>query len=466
MDTQTHLISPTRQMEPIAVENLLINFTTEFHRIWDNTGSKSKPGSFWRPTPAPDLLPGYFPLGDLVISGRDNINEKRVMAVVREGDLQNAEAGKGPALSRPNDYQWVWSDTGSRANGDCSIWRPIPPEGYVALGLVCSNDSSKPSFNAVRCVRADLVVASSASTLIWSDKGSGADRDFSTWTVSPPSAPAGEIYFAPGTFIGANGYSKPAAPITAYALRMPIPLQVQTPPAAPVLTGHDASAALTPSRITQVVRLPWFAVSDPLMPSLVQLKTSPFYRLERTDHYLLVGEGRNSSDMHRPFRWRASRAQSFEMVRTFTRNTGLDIGNQWSSAMSALQSAITCSARLGDSFCNTGSAPYEWVNSSEAEVIALVGKNRFAAVYLMQSDYRLLREDGSQVEGRLSFTDMDSLHLADYPAELEPAKDTKKELEKQTAVAPEQEPEKLPAAEPKADPQPTTGSAIVTDTAP
>ena len=27
MDTQTHLISPTRQMEPIAVENLLINFT-------------------------------------------------------------------------------------------------------------------------------------------------------------------------------------------------------------------------------------------------------------------------------------------------------------------------------------------------------------------------------------------------------------------------------------------------------
>ncbi|WP_207294251.1 Vps62-related protein [Pseudomonas sp. FW215-L1] len=466
MNTQTSLNSSVRQMEPIAVENLLINFTTEFHRIWDNTGSNSKPDSFWRPTPAPDLLPGYFPLGDLVVSGRDNINDRQVMAVVREGDPQNAEAGKGPALSRPDDYQRVWSDSGSRANGDCSVWRPIPPEGYVALGMVCSNDRNKPSFNAVRCVGADLVVAASANALIWSDKGSGADRDFSTWSVKPPTAPAGEIFFAPGTFIGANGYSKPAASITAYALRMPIALQVDTPPAAPVLTGHDASAILTPPKITQVVRLPWFTVSDPAMTSLVQLRTSPFYRMERTDRYLLVGQDQNSTDMHRPFRWRAGRAQSFEMVRTFTRKTGIDIGSQWPSALSAPESAITCSARLGDSFCNTESAPYEWVNSEQAEVIALVAKNRFAAIYLMQSDYRLLREDGSQVEGHLSYTDMNSLHLTDYPAEPEPSKDTKKELEKPTAIEPEKEPEKLPAAEPVADPQSTKESATVTDTAP
>ncbi len=106
MSTQTSLNSSVRQMEPIAVENLLINFTTEFHRIWDNTGSNSKPGSFWRPTPAPDLLPGYFPLGDLVVSGRDNINDRQVMAVVREGDPQNAATGKGPDLGPPGNYHW------------------------------------------------------------------------------------------------------------------------------------------------------------------------------------------------------------------------------------------------------------------------------------------------------------------------------------------------------------------------
>lgn len=53
--------APARPMESIKVENLLINFTTEFHRIWDNKGSRSKPGGFWRPHPAPDLLPGFFP---------------------------------------------------------------------------------------------------------------------------------------------------------------------------------------------------------------------------------------------------------------------------------------------------------------------------------------------------------------------------------------------------------------------
>ncbi|WP_085712769.1 MULTISPECIES: Vps62-related protein [unclassified Pseudomonas] len=466
MNTQTSLNSSVRQMEPIAVENLLINFTTEFHRIWDNTGSKSKPGSFWRPTPAPDLLPGYFPLGDLVVSGRDNINDRQVMAVVREGDPQNAGTGKGPALSRPDDYQWVWSDSGSRANGDCSVWRPIPPEGYVALGMVCSNDSSKPSFNAVRCVRADLVVASSANALVWSDKGSGADRDFSTWSIKPPTAPAGEIFFAPGTFIGVRGYSKPEAPMTAFALRMPIPLQVDTPPAAPVLTGLDASAALLPSKVTQVVRLPWFAVSDPVMTSLVQLRHSPFYRMERTDRYLLVGQGKNSTDVHQAFRWRAGRAQSFEMMRAFTRNTGIDIGNQWPSPMNTTQPVIACSARLGDSFCNTESAPYEWANSSEAEVIALVAQKRFAAVYLVQSDYRLLREDGSPVEGHLSYTDMDSLHLVDYPSEPEPAQGPKTEPEQRLPVEPMNEPAKQPTVEPQVDPQLPAESAVVTDTAP
>ena len=40
-------------MEPIMQDNLLINFTTEFHRVWSTNGSKAKPATFWRPTPAP-----------------------------------------------------------------------------------------------------------------------------------------------------------------------------------------------------------------------------------------------------------------------------------------------------------------------------------------------------------------------------------------------------------------------------
>jgi len=183
-------------------KNLLINFTTEFHRIWDTRGSKSKkPGAFWRPTPPPDVLPGFFPLGDVAVSGNDNVNGKRVVAVVCEGDPQSEGATKGKALSRPDDYEQVWKDSGSGSRTDGSIWRPIPPDGYVALGLVCSNNHEKPSLNAVRCVRADLVIASGVGDVIWDDRGSGAEQNFSAWSTDPPAAAAGEIYFAPGTFV-------------------------------------------------------------------------------------------------------------------------------------------------------------------------------------------------------------------------------------------------------------------------
>ncbi|MGY2440696.1 Vps62-related protein [Pseudomonas sp. SDO52101_S400] len=457
MHTQETIKSPTQPMDPIRVENLLISFTTEFHRLWDNKGSKSKPGSFWRPTPAPDLLPGYFPLGDVVVSGRDNINEQRAVAVVCEGDSQ----AEKKALSKPVDFKLVWRDTGSRANGDCSVWRPVPPEGYVALGLVCTNDSNRPSFNAIRCVRADLVIASSANTLIWNDQGSGANQDFSAWSIQPPVAPTGEIYFSPGTFVGAASYNKPATPITAYALRMPIPLQVDPAPAPPILTRNEASTALTPSRVTQVARLPWFAVTDADLRPVAQLRASPFYRVQRTDQYVLVGHGHNTDAVHRAFKWRADRVQSYERLRAFTRRTSIDLSGHWRSMTPTLQSGMVYSANLSDGFAHNGSTAHEWFNSASADVIALVARQRFAAVYVIQSEFRLLREDGSQVEETISYTDLDSLHLAEYPQEAEPpAKPAEEPVE---VVAKEQE---LPPTQIQAEPQVPETLPAPTDNAP
>ena len=127
------------------------------------------------------------------------------------------------------------------ARSDASIWRPIPPDGYVALGMVCSNGREKPSLNTVRCVRADLVIASPVGDVIWNDKGSGAKQNFSAWSIHPPTAAAGEIYFAPGTFVGAASFSKPATHVAAYSLRMQIPLQTNPAPEAPVLIGIQCS---------------------------------------------------------------------------------------------------------------------------------------------------------------------------------------------------------------------------------
>ncbi|MGB8920057.1 MAG: Vps62-related protein [Pseudomonas sp.] len=404
--------TPTRHMEPIRHDNLLINFTTEFHRIWDSAGSRAKPAAFWRPTPAPDALPGYFPLGDVIAAGFDNLNNASAVAVVVcEAQVASTDPAKGKALSRPDDFELIWKDSGSGSKKDGAIWRPIPPEGYVALGCVCSNDHDKPSLNAVRCVRADLVTASKVNELIWSDKGSGAKQSVSVWSIAPPVAAPGETHLAPGIAISDNGYARPES-FSAYSLRMPIALKMNARPVAPTLNGRIPPSELDTS--THTAKLPWFTIKDPLLTPLEQLRSSPFYLLQRTDRYLLVGHEHNPESANRTFRWTAPRVQGPASLLIFARATSVKFEGQWQSSM---PTAMAFSAHLEDDFTQSKPHSTEWFNSIPMEIIAFAPKNRTVAVYLIQSDYRLLRADGTPVTDSFSYTDGNSLHITEYTPE-------------------------------------------------
>ena len=414
--------APSRPMESIKVENLLINFTTEFLRIWDNKGSRSKPGGFWRPSPAPDSLPGFFPLGDLAVSGHDNINNRRVVAVVCEGEPPSAGANQGKALSKPDDFEQVWKDTGSGAKTDCSIWRPVPPEGYVALGLVCADGLDKPSVNSVRCVRADLVVAASIDTMIWSDKGSRAKQDFSVWSVLPPVAAAGEIHFAPGTFVGVNSYTKPATHAAAHALRMRISLKAEPSPVPPSLTGYEPPTSSQSATVTQTARLPWFAIKDPNLSAFEQFRTSPYYLLHRKEKYVLIGHGHNTSSSGKTFKW-TDEAPTAESLETFSRLTSVEVGVEWSSRLPEFSISLSptfsveFSAKLGNSFSPVGTQNSRLIGPLATHVVTIVAKKRIVAVYRTQFDYQLLRSNGTQVASEGSYSDYDKLHLSEYPPE-------------------------------------------------
>lgn len=407
MNTDDTVTLASTLTESIKFDNLLINFTTEFRRIWDSSGSESKPAAFWRPSPAADLLPGFFPLGDVAVNGHDNINEKRAVMVVCEGEQPAGEDSKGPALRPPMDFENVWKDTGSGAKADCSIWQPIPPEGYVALGQVCSNGRDKPLLNSIRCVRADLVVSSPISDLIWNDKGSGAKHSFSAWGIYPPDASAGEIYFAPGTFVGVSTYNKPVTHSTAYALRMNIPLHISPAPPVPVLSKSIQPSPCEPSKLTQIASLPWFTVVDPDLKPLEQLRTSPAYRLERTDQYVLVGYANNESDASQTHRWSARRPQNYGNLGVFSRLTSIAIDGKWPAKTPAM-----FSARLNESFAFTGPSG-GWSGPVAVEVITVVAKKRAVAAYELQSTYRLLRADNTEVPTEVSYIDGNSLHMAE-----------------------------------------------------
>jgi hypothetical protein len=403
-------------MEPIMQDNLLINFTTEFHRVWSTNGSKAKPATFWRPTPAPDALPGYFPLGDVLFPGDANINGEMVAAVVCEKDMAGSLSTKGKALARPADFELVWKETGAPGVTRMSIWRPLAPVGYVALGLVCSNDYCKPSLNSVRCVRLDLVIVANVGDLIWNDKGSGAKLSFSAFGIEPSTAAAGDIHFAPGTFVGIQGYSKPAAPSTAYGLRMQIPLQVSASPQIPTLTGYTKPVVNEPATVTQIARLPWFAVRDHAHPG-EQFRNSPYYELKRTDEYVLIGHERNESDKHRAVKWTAPRLQNAVTMRMFHSFTAMEIVKAWPTVPLSDIRMTKFSACLPKSLTRTETSSNGWNELRSQVVVAMAPKQTAVAVYQMQSHYELVREDGTQVAVDFGYTDDSSVLLTQYPPE-------------------------------------------------
>ncbi|MNY67690.1 hypothetical protein D3C86_2053190 [compost metagenome] len=49
----------------------------------------------------------------------------------------------------------------------------------------------------------------------------------------------------------------------------------------------------------------------------------------------------------------------------------------------------------------------------------MAAKHKSVAVYLLESHYELTREDGTQVTGKIGYTDDSSVHLTQYPPEKE-----------------------------------------------
>ncbi|UHC84472.1 hypothetical protein LS633_11935 [Pseudomonas sp. NIBR-H-19] len=56
----------------------------------------------------------------------------------------------------------------------------------------------------------------------------------------------------------------------------------------------------------------------------------------------------------------------------------------------------------------------EWLDTSAIDVVAVVDSHKAVAVYLIQSDYSLVRADGTPVTTTFSYTDGRSLHISQY----------------------------------------------------
>lgn len=417
-------------MTLLRFKDLLINFTTEFDQCWSDWGSGADESfTVWRPSTSSDALKHFSSLGDVAVGSHRNINQQRIVAVVSDANQMD-----GTALRPPDDYQLVWKDSGSGAAANGSIWRPVPPPGYVAMGHMCGMQHEKPSRNAMRCVRADLVIASTTGDRIWADHGSGADKDFSAWTISAPHAEPGEINLAPGTFVAHASHGKPPEHTPTYSLRLQLTAPVISPAPPPALSAYEQPSLRQPSHASTVCELPWFCVRDPVLGATLQLQDSPHYQVQRTDTYVLAGFGHNPSAASKPFTWTATKGADRSATQTLKSTSSVELFTQWPTHPNLFM--MNFSAQFDTDFTHTQHSVNAWLTRSPLEIITYIPAHKAVAGYLIQSEYKVLRQDGSQLANAVIFTNGDQVHMSEFPAH-EPEPNPAIVNEPPAAVSPE-----------------------------
>ena len=150
--------------------------TSDLVMVTNNKGSGARVNmTIYRPK---TLDEGWYWIGDLVETSY-NAPTQQVMLV---------HANDSSALAAPVDWKYVYSDYGSGADLDTSVWIPVPPTGYVALGCVAVQGYKKPVLPGFRCVNKSYCVDGTEGSMIWNDKGSHGRYDIALWSVTPADA--------------------------------------------------------------------------------------------------------------------------------------------------------------------------------------------------------------------------------------------------------------------------------------
>ncbi len=179
-------------------------------KVWDNYGTGSFDSvSIWRlkqpPTSSRAAGGGggggggfiglhwgsserLVPLGHLVSAGYDLPPASAPLPVLRLsvsrawGDRASIDLAVEQLLRKPRGYKLAWKKLFGEK--DFFAWRPKPPEGYVALGMVGTNSAKKPPNDAIRCVPAGWLVGTrSPLRAVWTDAGGTGGSVGSIWAA-------------------------------------------------------------------------------------------------------------------------------------------------------------------------------------------------------------------------------------------------------------------------------------------
>ena len=138
-------------------------FTCSLQPVWNDKRSRAALDGFF-------YLPNVGPT-EYIIGGYGNRNKTLLSS-------DCVLTLRDPAyLAAPAGWELVWKDKGSGARLDGSVWRAVPPdETYRCVGHVPQEGYDEPYIPNYRCVHVAFTKEIVTGEMIWSDKGSGADK--------------------------------------------------------------------------------------------------------------------------------------------------------------------------------------------------------------------------------------------------------------------------------------------------
>jgi hypothetical protein len=393
----------------LIVDGLAIRFTDKFEWIWDDRGSGGAyDGGYWKPIP-PE---GYYALGSFGLNKYGDPNGNTAVIVVKELDSSGA-------LAAPTDYERIWIDSGSGANRDGSFWKPIAPEGYVALGVVAFGGwGNKPSSDAIRCVRKEFTANAKIGNMVWIDRETGADVDFGSWEVAPPDAPnaPGKAYLKPGTFVAHTSHGAPSSHPALNVLNVKLPVLTDMSDAnyAPRLNSYDEPPENTDSYLAKVIAVPFTLIVDNANSLSWKVNNSPIYRI-RWEEYYKNQFFYNNRDGSSPIKHTVKDTVGISKTEseTYSHNVGISISSEFGCELIGGSVTVELSYEFGYETTTEFSAFEEHEVSREVEIPA----KKTGCLWQKTTKFSLMRNSNNweDVAGGSKEITIDSFVKGEYP---------------------------------------------------
>lgn len=386
---------------------LVLAYTTQFEFRWNDRGSGGKHnGAFWQPLPPA----GFLALGGVGVKGYDKIDGKVAALCVRAADPSSPR----PPLAAPTGYERIWKDKGTGADHNGSCWRPLAPDGYVALGDVFNKGhDTPPALSDAVCVRRDLTHEAVVGSFIWDDSGTGGDKDFGAWMVATPPAFADPTLglIAPGSFVGVASHKPPSFDPVLNVLMLPVPVQTGTDPEQPHLDGKTMPPPRTPEVVDRVVTVPFTAVRDDERDVAWKVEHSPFYTVERRAWYTLLIFENNTTSVEQHKGDDVTVGVSTTQTETYSEKTGITVSEEVGvSFIEEAKVSMTVSVELGFEQSTSVQQLQERTVRRDLAIPPVTAAALWVASYSLQG----VRSDGTRLYVPLSF-EVESFVSAQYP---------------------------------------------------